>query len=171
MDSSTNDDDDAAIGDGVALAVRFEVVTDFGALGQIDVTVNDGVANARVAADVDVIEDDGIFDFAVAVYANIVAQDGVCNAPARNDRATGNHGIDSDAHAIGIGENEFRGRILLLPGAERPALVVQIENRRHGTEIDVRFVVGVDCADVAPVLRFPLYFRRGSCRRRRDIFR
>ena len=57
----------------------------------------------------------------------------------------------SRAGAFGIRENEFGGRILLLPGIERPAFVVEVEDRRHGDQIHVGFVVGVDGADVAPV--------------------
>ena len=39
------------------------------------------------------------------------------------------------------------------PGAERPSLVIEIENGRNGNEIHVGFVVGLDSADVAPILR------------------
>src|SRR2546426_5963594 len=42
------------------------------------------------------------------------------NAAAGDDRAAGNDGIERHAHALGIGENEFRGWILVLPGAQRP---------------------------------------------------
>ena len=41
-----DDDDDAGIGDVEAAAVGFEVVADFGALGEADVAINDGAANA-----------------------------------------------------------------------------------------------------------------------------
>ena len=54
-------------------------------------------------------------------------------------------------HARGIGENKFRGRILLLPSVQRPAFVVQVEDRRNGNQIHVGFVIGLDGADIAPV--------------------
>src|SRR5260370_1984502 len=44
-----DDDDDAGIGDVEAAAVGFEVIADLGALGEADVAVNDGAADARVA--------------------------------------------------------------------------------------------------------------------------
>src|SRR6266849_3359527 len=55
-----DDDDDTGIADVEAAAVGFEVVADFGALGKADVAVDDGAANARVAADIHVIVDDGV---------------------------------------------------------------------------------------------------------------
>ncbi len=39
------------------------------------------------------------------------------------------------------------------PGAQRPGLIIEIENGRNGNEIHVGFVVGFDGADVAPILR------------------
>src|ERR1700675_4133927 len=68
-----DDDDDAGIGDMEAAAVGFQVVADPGALGKTDVAVDDGAADARVAADIHVVVDDGIGDFAVAVDAHVVA--------------------------------------------------------------------------------------------------
>src|SRR4029077_16868544 len=41
-----DDDDDAGIGDVEAATVGFEVVADFGVLGQVDVAVDDGAADA-----------------------------------------------------------------------------------------------------------------------------
>ena len=69
----SDDDDDAGIGDMEAAAVGFEVVADLGALGKTNVAVDDGAADARVAADVYVIVENGIGDFAVAVDADVVA--------------------------------------------------------------------------------------------------
>ena len=39
----------------------------------------------------------------------------------------------------------------MLPGAQRPGAVVQVEDRRHADQIHVGFVVGVDGAHVAPI--------------------
>src|SRR6266851_3648472 len=146
-----DDNDDAGIGDVEAAAVGFEVVADLGALGEADVAVDDCSADAGMAADVHVIVDDGIGDFGIAVDADVVADHGLLDASAGDDRATGHDGIEGDAHALRIGKNKFRRRILVLPGAKRPGGVVQVENGRDADEIHVRFVVGVEGADVAPV--------------------
>src|SRR5467141_2384415 len=146
-----DDDDDTGIGDVEAALVGFEVVADLGALGKADVAVNDGAADARVAADVHVVVDDGIQDIAVTVDADVVADDGFLNAAAGDDGASGDDGIESDAHALGIGKDKLGRRILVLPGTERPVLVIKIEDRRDADEVHVGFVIGVEGADVAPV--------------------
>src|SRR5437667_259307 len=146
-----DDDDDTGIGDVEAALVGFEVVADLGALGKADVAVDDGAADARVAADVHVVVNDGIQDIAVTVDADVVANDGFLNAAAGDDRASGDDGIESDAHALGIGKDKLGRRILVLPGTERPVLVIKIEDRRDADEVHVGFVVGVEGAHVAPV--------------------
>ncbi len=80
------------------------------------------------------------------------------DATAGNDGAGANNGIERDAHTRGIRKNEFRGRILLLPGVQRPAFVVEVENRRNGNQIHVGFVIGLDGADIAPVRFFFFIF-------------
>src|ERR1700720_4056752 len=85
-----DDDYDSAFGDVVALSVGFGVVADFGALGNRDVAVDDGVAHAGMPPDVYMIEEDGIFDVGVAVGAPVVAQHGAIYAASRNDRASSN---------------------------------------------------------------------------------
>src|SRR5712692_4844101 len=146
-----DDDDDAGIADVEAAAVGFEVVADLSALGKADVAINDGAADARVAADVHVVVDDGIQDIAVTVDADVVADDGFLNAAAGDDGASGDDGIESDAHALGIGKDKLGWRILVLPGTERPVLVIKIEDWRDADEVHVGFVIGVESADVAPV--------------------
>src|SRR6267378_2003847 len=140
-----DDDDDAGIADMEAAAVGFEVVADLGALGEADVAIDDSAADARVAADIHVIVNDGIRDFTVTVDADVVADYGFLNA------ATGDDGIEGDAHALRIGEDKFCRRILVLPGAERPGSVIKVEDGRDADEVHVRFVVGVEGADIAPV--------------------
>jgi len=137
----------------VTALIGFEVVTYFGAFWEADVAINDGAANARVAADANVIVEDGIADFAEAVDAHIVADNGFRNAAAGNDGTCRNDGVHTNAHAVGIAENEFCGRILVLPGAERQALSYRLKTGETADEIHVGFVVGVERADVAPVLR------------------
>src|SRR6267143_321710 len=129
-----DDDDDTGIGDVEAALVGFEVVADLGALGNADVVV-----------------DDGIQDIAVTVDADVVADDGFLNASAGDDGASGDDGIESDAHALGIGKDKLGRRVQVLPGTERPVLVIKIEDRRDADEVHVGFVIGVQGADVAPV--------------------
>src|SRR5229473_4655100 len=146
-----DDDDDTGIADVEAAAVSFKVVADLGTFGQADVAVDDGAADARVAADIHVVVDDGIRDFAVTVDADVVANHRFLNASAGDDRAAGHYGIERDAHALGIGKHEFCRRILVLPGAQRPGSVVEVENGRHADKIHVGLVVGVERANIAPV--------------------
>ena len=54
---------------------------------------------------------------------------------------------------LGSAKTVFTGRILLLPGAQRPGFVVKIEDGRNGNQVHVGFVIGLDGADVAPILR------------------
>src|SRR5271157_3423805 len=77
-----DDDDDARGGDMKAAAVGFEVEADFGFFGKADVAVDDGAADARVAANVDVIVQNGFGDFAIAIDADIVTDDAVLDAAA-----------------------------------------------------------------------------------------
>src|SRR5215469_1619084 len=149
-----NDDDDAGRGDVEAALVGLKVIADFGVLGKTDVAVDDGAADARVAADVDVIVDDRGGDFAVAVDADVVAEDRGLHAAAGEDGAVTDDGVKSDTHAVGIGKDKLRRGILLLPGAQRPGLVVEVEDRRNADEVHVGFVVGVESAHVAPVEGF-----------------
>ena len=113
--------------------------------------VDDGVADTAAAAHVNVIEEDALVDFAIAVDADVEAEDGFGDAAAGDDGTGADDGVERGAGAFGVGENEFGRRILLLPGIERPAFVVEVEDRGHGNEIHVGFVVGVDGADIAPV--------------------
>jgi hypothetical protein len=57
------DDDDAGFGHEVALAVGFGVVADSGALGEMNVAVDNGAADAAVASDADVSEEDAGVNF------------------------------------------------------------------------------------------------------------
>src|SRR5271156_3476994 len=96
----------AVFGDRVTRAVGFGVVADYCAFGQAYVAVNYGAADAAAAADVYVIEDDALIEFAVAVHADVEAENGFGDASARNNRARADDGIERDAHARWIGENE-----------------------------------------------------------------
>src|SRR5713101_4785523 len=79
-----DDDDDSGFGDVKAAAVCFEIKPDLGMLRQCNVAVDDGVLNARVAADNDVIVDDGIRNVRITVDAHVVTDDRAVDAPAGN---------------------------------------------------------------------------------------
>ena len=115
--------------------------------------IDDGVADSGMAADIHVVVDDGILHFAEAIDAHVEADHGSLHTASGNDRAAADDGVQGHAHAVGISKNGFDRRVLLLPGAQRPAFIVEIEDRRHGNQVDIGFVVGVDGADVAPVKR------------------
>src|SRR5580692_12992591 len=148
----------AIVGYGVAGAVGFGVIADYGAFGQAYVAIDDRAANAAAASDVHVIKDDAGIHIAVAIDAHVEAENRVHYAAAGNDGARANDGIERDAHARGVGENEFRGRILLLPSVQRPAFVVEVEDRGDGDQVHVGFVVSLDGADIAPVGLFFFVF-------------
>src|ERR1700733_9811595 len=141
----------AVFGYRVTGAVGFGVVADYCAFGQTDVAINYGAAYAAAAADDHVIEDDALIHFAVAIDAHVETEHGFGDASAGNDGAGADDGIQCDAHARGIGKDKFRGRILLLPCMQRPAFIVEIEDRGDGNQVHVGFVVGLDGADITPV--------------------
>ncbi len=51
----------------------------------------------------------------------------------------------------GISKHKFCRRVLLLPGMQRPTVIVAIENRRNGDQIHVGFVISVNGSDIAPI--------------------
>src|SRR6266481_6449877 len=46
----------------------------------------------------------------------------------------------------------------MLPGAQRPGAVIQVENRRYADQIHVGFIIGVNGAHVAPIQRILAVF-------------
>src|ERR1700730_1007635 len=138
--------------------VGLQVVTNFCALREADVAIDNRPADARVPADIHVVVDNRFRDLRITIYADIGAQHGFHHASARNDGASGYNRIQRHAHALGVGENKFRRRILVDPGAQRPGGVIQVENGRNAYQIHVCFVVGVQRSDVAPVQRILAVF-------------
>src|SRR5579872_5346753 len=106
-----------------------------------------------MTSDIYVIEDDGILHFAKAIDAHIVADHRSHYTAPGNDRTPADNRVQGHSHAARIGKNGFDRRILLLPGAQRPALIVEVEDRRDGNQVHVLFVVGVDGPDVTPIER------------------
>src|SRR5208283_512157 len=58
-----DDNHDSGFGDVIFLAVLFQVISDFRVFGDMNVTVDDGAAKARVTAYVDVGKQDATFHF------------------------------------------------------------------------------------------------------------
>src|SRR3974377_490780 len=67
-----NDDDNAAVGNGIAGTIGLLVVADDRALRQLHMAIDDGAADARVTPDIHMIEDDRILYFGIAIDAHIV---------------------------------------------------------------------------------------------------
>src|SRR5579872_319431 len=151
-------DGDAAVGDEIAGAVGFGVVADGGAFGQVHIAVDDTAAQAAVAADGYVGKENGRVDFGIGVDAHIGRDHRVLHHTAGNDAAIRDNGIERGAHAVLFREDEFCRGILALVGADRPGLIVQIEDRRDRNDIHVGFVVGFERAHVAPVERLFFVF-------------
>lgn len=150
------DDGDAAFGDEIALAVGVGVEADGGAFGKMDITIDDGTADAAVASDADVGEENALVNFGIRVDADIGRENAIFNAAAGDDASIGNDGVEGGASAAGFGEDEFGRGILALMGADGPLFIVEVENRRDGDDVHIGFVVSLDRANVAPIQSFLL---------------
>src|ERR1700687_2002315 len=149
---------DAALGHEITLPVGLGVVADGGAFGDMDIAVEDRFANTATAPHADVRKQDAVVHFRVRVDAHVGRQDGVLHDAAGDNAAVGDDGIERGAGAAGFGKNEFRRRILALVGADRPLLVIEVEDGRDRDNVHVGFVVGLERANVAPVARSLLVF-------------
>src|SRR3972149_12128206 len=103
------DDDDAALGDMVALAVGLKVIADGGGGLDVIVLVDDGVTDAGPRANVRAVEDDGVMHLAAGVEEDVAAEHGVLHKAAGQDAARGHdrlHGLAAAAgfieHALGF---------------------------------------------------------------------
>src|ERR1700737_4595724 len=77
--------DDTVFRDVIALPIGLQIVADFSALGDGNVTVDNGVASARVASDIYMVEQDGVFHIAITIDAHIVTNHRTFYAAAGND--------------------------------------------------------------------------------------
>src|SRR4029077_2918231 len=119
----------STLSDKVALAVSLGVVADAGALRDVYVAVDDGLADAAVTPDIYVREKNAGIHFAVGIHAHVGRDHAIFHEATRDDAACGNDRIQRSAGAPGFGEYELRRRILPLMGADRPIRVIQIEDR------------------------------------------
>src|SRR5258707_1145922 len=82
----TSDDDDAPLRDlEAALAVLLRIKADRRVGGDFDVLVDDGAADAAMAADVHAVEQDRRIDLGVAVDADVGRQDALADVAAADD--------------------------------------------------------------------------------------
>jgi len=131
-----------------AAFVGFEVIADFGALGKIDVAVDDGAADARMAADVYVVIDDGVGDFAVTVDRTLLPMTDFWTRPPEMTEPPATMESSATPMRSGSAKTNFAGDTGAA-GAKRPIVVIKIEDRGHAHEIHIRLVVGIEGADVA----------------------
>src|SRR4029077_11071879 len=110
--------------DKVALAISLGVVADAGALRDVYVAVDDGLANAAVTPDIYVREKDAGIHFAEGIHAHVGRDHTVLNQATGNDATRRNDRIQRSAGAPGFGEYELRRRILPLMGTDRPIRVI-----------------------------------------------
>ena len=104
--------------------------------------------------DFDPFEQNRIGHVGVAVDAAVGADDRAGHRAAGDDRAEADDAVEGlTATGIGpfAGEDELRRREALQISSQRPAIVVNIQQRVDADEVHVRFVISVERADVAPV--------------------
>ena len=115
------------------------------------VAVDDGAADAAVAANVHVRKDDARVHLGVGIYTHILGDNGVGHRSTGDDDAGGDDRIDRRTGAARFAENELGRRILAHPGADGPALVVEVEDRRDRAQVHVGVVIRIERAHIAPV--------------------
>src|SRR4051812_29752686 len=69
-----------------------------------------------------------------------------------DQRAGSEHAIDDLRLASGFAVHTARRRMLSLVSPDRPVALVQVDRRQGLQQIHVRFVVGIDGTDIAPIL-------------------
>src|SRR5258708_5799747 len=84
------DDRYSAVGNEVLLPVSLRVETDSGALGDVDITVNDGPPNAAMAANVHMREQDAGVHLGVGVHPHVGRKNAVADGAPRDDASGGN---------------------------------------------------------------------------------
>ena len=139
--------DDAAVADRVARPVRRQVDADERAVGDDDVLVQDRVAHHRAAADPHARHDHRVHDLGAVVDPHVRATAPSCArsppemiVPAPTTDSCATPPLTNLAGGSGADR-----------GADRPALVVEVEDRVHRHQVHVRVVVRVQRPDVAPV--------------------
>ena len=146
-------DDDSRFRDEMAFPpVFFRIEPDLGPFLELDSGIHDRAAKPAVASNLDVVKQNRAFDLGIAVHANPGGEDAVHDTAARHNASRAHHRINADAHPAPLfREDKFRRRVLRLVGPQRPCFIVEIKDRGDGNQIHVRFVVGVQCSDVAPI--------------------
>src|SRR5271166_6988304 len=96
------DHGDSAVGDVILGAVSLGVVANDGPFGNIDVTVNDGFADASAPSDVNVGEKNTAVNFRVGIHAHIRRQHASAHGTTGDDAAHGNDGVSRLSSTPGI---------------------------------------------------------------------
>src|SRR6185436_6427822 len=145
--------DDTGFGDGVAGgAVGLHVETDRARFRDACAGVDYSSADSAVTADFHLGHQDRVLHFTIAIDAHTGRQHAAHDASAGDYTAGAHNGIERHAHASALlREHELGRRLLGYACANRPALIVQVEFRRHRYQIHVGFIVGVNSADIAPI--------------------
>ena len=105
-------------------------------------------------ADAHARHQDALVDRAETVHPHVGAEHAARDAAPRHDAAGRDHRVERLAAAAArLGEDELRRRRLRLVGAQRPLRIVEVELGVDLAEIHVGVEIGVERADVAPVLR------------------
>src|SRR6266853_6372492 len=99
----------AGLRDVITLAVGFEIVADFGAFGDRNVAIDNGIANVGMTSDVNMVEQDRVFQLAIAVDPHIVTHHRAFHPAAGNNGTPGHNGVQRHAHALGIREDSLHG--------------------------------------------------------------
>src|ERR671913_1413944 len=151
------DDDHAAVGDHEPLPVPVEVDADPGPLGDLDVLVEDGVADHRSPADVGVVHQHRPLDAGPGVDPDPRRQDRAAHRAPRHHHPGRDHRVERvPGAALAVLEHELGRGQRLVPGEDRPAPVVEVEHRVDRDQVHVGVVVGVQGADVPPVAAVPV---------------
>src|SRR4029453_8644904 len=148
------DHHDAPLADSVAPAILFFVVTDTRPARDEHVAIDDRSANPRMTPDPHPGHENALLDFAETVHPDIGTENAAADRAPGHDAACRDDRVERPpAAASFVGEYELGRRRLHLVRVQRPLRVVQVELRVDLTEIHVGFEVGIERADVAPVLR------------------
>jgi len=80
--------------------VLFMVDADFHAFGDGAAAVDDGLVNARVAADIDLGQDHAVGNFGIGVHVHVGKHQRMPDQRTGDDAAAGNHGVDGLPAAV-----------------------------------------------------------------------
>src|SRR5262249_35191722 len=105
-------------------------------------TIDNGVANPRIAANANVRKQDALVNFTITVDPDVGREYGIHHSAAANNASTRNDGIHGNAHPLAfLSENKLGRGILALVGSNGPTFVIQVEVRRDSNQVNVGIVI------------------------------